>query len=101
MHTYITDVEINGQLLALELAKTPGQEDYDRLRPLSYQNTHAILICFSIENPVSLDNVQEKVCLLPFPFDTKTVMHVLFRLPFSSPPAFEAFFLGSLHVGGD
>ncbi|CDS02960.1 hypothetical protein LRAMOSA00362 [Lichtheimia ramosa] len=37
-----------------------GQEDYDRLRPLSYPDSHVILICFAVDSPDSLDNVQEK-----------------------------------------
>lgn len=27
---------------------TAGQEDYDRLRPLSYPQTHVFLICFAV-----------------------------------------------------
>lgn len=38
-----------------------GQEDYDRLRPLSYPDSHVILICFAVDSPDSLENVQEKV----------------------------------------
>ncbi|CAO0790996.1 unnamed protein product [Mucor circinelloides] len=37
-----------------------GQEDYDRLRPLSYPDSHVILICFAVDSPDSLENVQEK-----------------------------------------
>lgn len=33
---------------------TAGQEDYDRLRPLSYPDTDVILMCFSIDSPDSL-----------------------------------------------
>lgn len=32
-----------------------------RLRPLSYPDSHVILICFAVDSPDSLDNVQEKV----------------------------------------
>jgi Ras family protein A len=32
-----------------------------RLRPLSYPDSHVILIGFAIDSPDSLDNVQEKV----------------------------------------
>merc|ERR1712018_429020 len=39
---------------------TAGQEDYDRLRPLSYPDTDVILMCFSIDSPDSLDNIPEK-----------------------------------------
>lgn len=42
-----------------------GQEDYDRLRPLSYQNTHLVLICYDVMNPTSYDNVLIKVMSLP------------------------------------
>ncbi|KAH8814689.1 P-loop containing nucleoside triphosphate hydrolase protein [Flagelloscypha sp. PMI_526] len=44
----------------LALFDTCGAEDYDRLRPLSYLGTDAILICFSVISPASLDNVKEK-----------------------------------------
>lgn len=37
-----------------------GQEDYDRLRPLSYPETHVVLVCFSIDSPESLENVRTK-----------------------------------------
>ena len=37
---------------------TAGQEEFDRLRPLSYPNTDVILICFSLESADSLDNVR-------------------------------------------
>lgn len=39
---------------------TAGQEEYDRLRPLSYPESDVILIVFSIDFPVSLANVQDK-----------------------------------------
>ena len=38
-----------------------GQEDYDRLRPLSYPSTDVFLVCFSIVNPASFENIKEKV----------------------------------------
>ncbi|KAF9392897.1 GTP-binding protein Rho1 [Podila verticillata] len=57
---YVTDVEVDGKHVELALWDTAGQEDYDRLRPLSYPDTHVILICFAIDSPDSLENVQEK-----------------------------------------
>ncbi|KAJ1497244.1 Rho GTPase [Coelomomyces lativittatus] len=37
-----------------------GQEDYDRLRPLSYPQTDVFLVCFSVVAPSSFENVREK-----------------------------------------
>ena len=59
----MADVEVDGKHVELALWDTAGQEDYDRLRPLSYPDSHVILICFAVDSPDSLDNVQEKVRL--------------------------------------
>jgi Ras homolog gene family, member A len=56
------EVEVDGKEAELTLSDTSGCEDYDRLRPLSYPDSHVIIICFAIGSPDSLDNVQEKVC---------------------------------------
>ncbi|OBZ71711.1 GTP-binding protein rhoA [Grifola frondosa] len=57
---HVADVEVDGKHVELALWDTAGQEDYDRLRPLSYPDSHVILICFAVDSPDSLDNVQEK-----------------------------------------
>ena len=57
---YVADVEVDGRRVELALWDTAGQEDYDRLRPLSYPDSNVILICFSVDSPDSLDNVLEK-----------------------------------------
>jgi Ras-related C3 botulinum toxin substrate 1 len=44
----------------LGLWDTAGQEDYDRLRPLSYPQTDVFLVCFSIISPPSFENVSNK-----------------------------------------
>lgn len=49
-----------GLQIELTLQDTPGQEDYDRLRPNFYPDTDVILLCFSIESHSTLENVQEK-----------------------------------------
>lgn len=53
-------------LLQVELAlwDTAGQEDYDRLRPLSYPDTDVILMCFSIDSPDSLGEITLLYCLI-------------------------------------
>ncbi|KAH7907549.1 P-loop containing nucleoside triphosphate hydrolase protein [Hygrophoropsis aurantiaca] len=56
----VADVRIDGRNIELALWDTAGQEDYDRLRPLSYPDSHVILICFSVDTPDSLENVEEK-----------------------------------------
>jgi len=57
---YVADVEVDSRRVELALWDTAGQEDYDRLRPLSYPDSHVVLICFAIDLPDSLENVQEK-----------------------------------------
>jgi small GTP-binding protein len=59
--SWVADVQINGQWVELALWDTAGQENYDRLRPLSYPNADVVLICFSVDSPDSLDNVKEAV----------------------------------------
>ena len=58
---YVTQVQFDGKLVELALWDTAGQEEYDRLRPLSYPESDVILIVFSIDFPTSLANVQDKV----------------------------------------
>ena len=45
--------------MELVLYDTAGQEDYERLRPLSYPNTDVVIICFSVDNPDSFINVTQ------------------------------------------
>ncbi|EIF45691.1 GTP-binding protein Rho1 [Brettanomyces bruxellensis] len=57
---YVADVEVDGRRIELALWDTAGQEDYDRLRPLSYPDSNVILICFAVSAPDTLENVEEK-----------------------------------------
>ncbi|KAF6211974.1 hypothetical protein GE061_012491 [Apolygus lucorum] len=57
---YVADIEVDGKQVELALWDTAGQEDYDRLRPLSYPDTDVILMSFSIDSPDSLENIPEK-----------------------------------------
>jgi small GTP-binding protein len=59
---YAVTVMIGGEPYTLGLFDTAGQEDYDRLRPLSYPQTDVFLVCFSVVSPSSFENVKEKVC---------------------------------------
>ncbi|XP_027476625.1 rho-related GTP-binding protein RhoQ isoform X1 [Zalophus californianus] len=57
---YAVSVTVGGKQYLLGLYDTAGQEDYDRLRPLSYPMTDVFLICFSVVNPASFQNVKEE-----------------------------------------
>lgn len=63
---YAVTVMIGGEPYTLGLFDTAGQEDYDRLRPLSYPQTDVFLVCFSVVSPSSFENVKEKVCHFHF-----------------------------------
>ncbi|KAM5290802.1 rho-related GTP-binding protein RhoG-like [Glossophaga mutica] len=57
---YSAQTSVDGQLVSLNLWDTAGQEEYDRLRTLSYPQTNIFVICFSISSPSSFDNVRHK-----------------------------------------
>jgi len=48
------------QNVNMNLWDTAGQEEYDKLRPLSYPNTDAFIICYSVDSKSSYTNVREK-----------------------------------------
>jgi GTPase SAR1 family protein len=60
---YITQTthRASGKTVELALWDTAGQEEYDRLRPLSYPETDLLFVCFAIDCPASLENVVDKV----------------------------------------
>ncbi|KAF8602188.1 hypothetical protein BDV93DRAFT_495024 [Ceratobasidium sp. AG-I] len=57
---YVAEIRLDGKPVQLALWDTAGQEEYERLRPLSYSKAHVILIAFSIDTPDSLENVTVK-----------------------------------------
>ncbi|KKF96860.1 Cell division control protein 42 -like protein [Ceratocystis fimbriata CBS 114723] len=57
---YAVTVMIGDEPYTLGLFDTAGQEDYDRLRPLSYPQSDVFLVCFSVTSPASFENVREK-----------------------------------------
>jgi len=58
--TYHVVVHVDGQPLTLELCDTPGQDDFDTLRPLVYPQTDVFMLCFSVVMPSTFQNVREK-----------------------------------------
>jgi len=57
---YRANVTVDGNCVSLGLWDTAGQEDYDRLRPLSYPGSDVALICFAVNSKHSLENVSTK-----------------------------------------
>ncbi|KAL9114927.1 MAG: hypothetical protein Q9227_001170 [Pyrenula ochraceoflavens] len=60
VQNYVHDIFVDGTHLELSLWDTAGQEEFDRLRSLSYDDTQAIMLCFSVDNADSLENVATK-----------------------------------------
>ncbi|KAH3722953.1 small GTPase Rac protein 1 [Pelomyxa schiedti] len=54
------NVMIEEKPYSVELWDTAGGEDYDRLRPCSYPRTDIFLLCFSLVNRCTFENVQSK-----------------------------------------
>ncbi|KAI3365986.1 hypothetical protein L3Q82_009814 [Scortum barcoo] len=52
--------EIDTQRIELSLWDTSGSPYYDNVRPLSYPDSDAVLICFDISRPETLDSVLKK-----------------------------------------
>ena len=51
---------VDNKVFNLGLWDTAGQEDYDRLRPLSYPQTDVFMLCFSCVSTNSFNNVRDK-----------------------------------------
>lgn len=57
---YVTNVMVANKTVELSLQDTAGQEEFDRIRPLSYANADVFLLCFSVIRPVSLENITSR-----------------------------------------
>jgi len=57
---YSANVMVDGQVVNVGMWDTAGQEDYDRLRPLSYPQTDVFLVCYSVASISSFDNLRRK-----------------------------------------
>eukprot|EP00938_MAST-03A_sp_MAST-3A-sp1_P000333 g333.t1 len=55
---YVANVMVEGTPISLGLWDTAGQEEYDRLRPLSYPSTDCFLVAYSVDSKTSLKNVE-------------------------------------------
>jgi len=57
---YTAEMRYKGENIYLALWDTAGQEDYDRLRPLSYPGTDVVLLCFSVVSEASYEAISDK-----------------------------------------
>jgi len=51
---------VDGVDFALTLWDTAGQEEYEKLRPLSYPKTDCFILCYAVNNKSSFANVEHK-----------------------------------------
>ena len=57
---YTATERVNGKPFTINMMDTPGQEDYDGLRPHSYPKTDVFLVCFSLVDVNSFEDVKMK-----------------------------------------
>jgi len=57
---YTAQMKREHDVILLHLWDTAGQEDYDRLRPLSYPGADVLVLCFSTISQASYDAIKEK-----------------------------------------
>eukprot|EP00026_Physarum_polycephalum_P014326 Phypoly_transcript_14827.p1 GENE.Phypoly_transcript_14827~~Phypoly_transcript_14827.p1 ORF type:complete len:142 (+),score=8.83 Phypoly_transcript_14827:268-693(+) len=51
---------IEDKVYNLGLWDTAGQEEYDKMRTVSYPHTDVFVLCFSLVHPMSFDNVRNR-----------------------------------------
>ncbi|KAI3424529.1 uncharacterized protein J3R85_010643 [Psidium guajava] len=57
---FSANVMVDGQTVNLGLWDTAGQEDYNRLRPLSYRGADVFILAFSLISRPSFENIAKK-----------------------------------------
>ncbi|PUZ63482.1 hypothetical protein GQ55_3G071100 [Panicum hallii var. hallii] len=57
---FSANVSVDGSIVNLGLWDTAGQEDYSRLRPLSYRGADVFILSFSLVSRASYENVLKK-----------------------------------------
>lgn len=53
------DTKIRGKLIDIVVVDTPGRYDYLPLRQVAYKKTDLVMICFALDDPQSLENVEK------------------------------------------
>ncbi|KAK9207623.1 hypothetical protein WN943_017913 [Citrus x changshan-huyou] len=89
------NVMVDGWTVNLGLWNTAGQEDYNRLRPLSYRGADVFILAFSLISRPSYENISKKVllklnfqpCMIRSCLYTYLILlYALFLFPFSLCP---------------
>ncbi|PIN15630.1 Ras-related small GTPase, Rho type [Handroanthus impetiginosus] len=57
---FSANVVVDGRTVNVGLWDTAGQEDYNRLRPLSYRGADVFLLAFSVASKASYENIYKK-----------------------------------------
>lgn len=57
---FSVNVAVEGNIVNLGLWDTAGQEDYNRLRPLSYRGADVFVLAFSLISKASYENIVKK-----------------------------------------
>ncbi|CAF1116042.1 unnamed protein product [Adineta steineri] len=93
LNKYQKNVQIDEKIIDFTFYDITGIEHYENFRALSYPDTNIILICFSVDNPVSVTSITDRwiqevryfcnqcpVILVACKKDLRTDPHVIARL---------------------
>ncbi|XP_078062267.1 rho-related GTP-binding protein RhoF-like [Mustelus asterias] len=58
---FSADFNCDSFQLEINLWDTAGEHDYDRLRPLCYNGTNVVLVCYDVTNPNSFQHVLSRI----------------------------------------
>jgi Ras-related C3 botulinum toxin substrate 1 len=56
----VFELTLDGILHSIKLHDTAGQEEYDRIRKIAYKEADAFILCYSIDNKASFENIKMK-----------------------------------------
>jgi small GTP-binding protein len=56
----VFELSVNGELHTVKLIDTAGQEEYERVRKLFYQEANCFILCYDISNRPSFSNIEQK-----------------------------------------
>lgn len=58
--SYVAQITLASTIVKLSLFDTAGQEDFDRLRPIAYQDVDVTLVCYDLTQKETLENCENK-----------------------------------------